>query len=280
MVAGSDSNIFSFPSGDPSFAPSFDPPPGRIVAGMATCNDPISLFVAHVEALGATTAGRRLSRRWLAEEPLLADLAGEAAVTEGGVAAGFVGAAGSGGWMSAGRIAAACRAAGRVDQERIVECLCRLGAGDELACLTVVSGLTVRLGSVLSGWSRAGAAGWELDGLASDLLSACWSGVAGLAGLVLAGEPLPGRVVCYLLDGAVEAVRVPRRCERRRAGLRSAFVERAGCVTGKACCGGSRPEPGSWSFARSAVVVDLAGRHLARVVAGAARPDPSDRQHF
>lgn len=188
------------------------------------------MFVSHVEALGATTAGRRLSRRWLADEPLLADLAGEATVTEGGAAsAGFVGAARSGGWTSAGAIAAACRAAGRDDQERIVECLCRLGAEDELACLTVVSGLTVRLGSVLSGWSRAGAAAWELDGLASDLLSACWSGVAGLAGLSSAGEPLPGRVVCYLVDGAVEAVRVPRRRERRRAGLRSAFVETAGC---------------------------------------------------
>lgn len=218
---GSDLRIFLVPDSDPDFSPDSDPPTGRIVAGMATCNDTISSFIAHVEAVGSTTAGSRLTRRWLVEEAQLAELAMGSSLG--------VNSNGSLGWLSAGDVAAVCRGAGRDDQERIVGCLCRLGASDELARLTIVSGLAARLASVLAGWSRAGAASWELDGLASDLLSACWSGVVVLAESVAAGAAPPRNLVWYLIDGTVEAVRVPRRRERRCAALHSPLLDAVVC---------------------------------------------------
>ena len=181
----------------------FSPGSGRFVCGMETFDGPIGALVRHVEMLGVSTAGRRAVRGWLTAEPDLAGLVAGA----GAVPAGFV---------SAGAVAAAGRLVCPADQEAIVRCLCRLGPGDELACLTAVSALAGRLASVLAGWSRRGAQAWELDGLACDLVSACWSATAGVAASVASGGSMPASVVWSVLDAAVEEVRVPRRRELRR----------------------------------------------------------------
>lgn len=155
--------------------------------------DPINALVAHAEARGDTRLARQTVASWTCRERLLS------------------------GWMTAGEIAEASRSATGLEQDRLIAALLRSGGEDELAVLTVVAGLAGRLRSVLLGWQRAGAKAWELPGLAADLVTQCWAAAAGLAADVAAGGPVPARVAWHLVDEAREAVRVPRRRERRRA---------------------------------------------------------------
>lgn len=160
---------------------------------MEFITDPIHALVAHVEARGVTRLGRRTVAGWHSSDSSLS------------------------GWTTAGEIADACRSATGPEQDRLIGALLAAGDGDELAVLTVVAGLAGRLQSVLRGWERAGAAAWELPGLAADLVTQCWAATAELAARVVAGRPAPTRVAWHLVDEAREAVRVPRRRERRRA---------------------------------------------------------------
>lgn len=161
--------------------------------GMEFIADPINALVAHVEARGATRLARQTVAGWTCREGLLS------------------------GWTTAGEIAEACRSATGPEQDRLIGALLQVGGRDELAVLTVVAGLAGRLQSVLRGWDRAGAAAWELPGLAADLVTHSWAATAQLAGEVAAGGPVPARVAWHLVDDGREAVRVPRRRERRRA---------------------------------------------------------------
>lgn len=53
--------------------------------------------------------------------------------------------------------------------------------------------------------------------MAADLLTQCWATTAELAVEVAVGRLIPARVAWHVVDEAREAVRVPRRRERRRA---------------------------------------------------------------
>lgn len=158
---------------------------------MASAHDPISAVVDHVDAVGTTFSRRRKVSRWHRSEPLL-----EA-------------------FTSAGEAAAACRSARGTDQDRLVELLLGVAERDELAQLTVVAGLADRLGWVLAGWARAGVATWELPVLGTELVSECWAATAAMASAAACGGAVPDRVAWRLVDAAREAVRVPRRRQRR-----------------------------------------------------------------
>jgi hypothetical protein len=114
-------------------------------------------------------------------------------------------------WSSAGEIAAACRGASPLNQDLLLGALLGVAAGDELAQLTVVAGLTDRLRRVRAGWARAGAAAWELPGLGAELVSGCWAATTTVAELISSGGSVPSRLGLHLVDEAREAVRVPRR---------------------------------------------------------------------
>ncbi len=98
-----------------------------------------------------------------------------------------------------------------------------MAAGDELAQLTVVAGVADRLNTVVAGWRRAGVPFLDLVVMEADLVAECWSAAARLADTIAAGGSLPPRVGWWLVDAAREAVRVPRRKERRAA-ARQAFL--------------------------------------------------------
>lgn len=111
-------------------------------------------------------------------------------------------------------VAAACRGTSGRSQDRIVGALLAVAAGDELAQLTVVAGLADRLRQVVRGWAAAGAAPWEVHALAAELVAECWVVVAELTE---GSGPLPPACALHVVDEAREAVRVPRRRERRLA---------------------------------------------------------------
>lgn len=168
---------------------------------MEFITDPIHALVVHVEARGVTRLARQTVAGWHRSDSSLS------------------------GWTTAGEMAAACRSATGPEQDRIIGALLQVADGDELAVLTVVVALAGRLQSVLRAWERAGAEAWEVPGLAADLVTQCWAATAGLAVEVAAGRPVPARVAWHLVDEAREAVRVPRRRERRRAVRHLAWEE-------------------------------------------------------
>jgi hypothetical protein len=134
-------------------------------------------------------------------------------------------------------VAGACRADGPATQDLIVGGLLRRFNGDKLAQLTLVAGLSAGLGSVLSGWARAAVVADELINMEAELVSECWSAAADLALGVADGQPVPDRVGLRLVDGAREAVRVPRRRHRRQSERQVSFdradpparADRPGC---------------------------------------------------
>jgi len=121
------------------------------------------------------------------------------------------------GWATAGEIAVACRRASGPDRDRILSALLRVAAGDEMAQLTVVAGVADRLASVVGGWGRAGVPATDLAVMEVDLVAECWVTVARLAAEAAAGGHIPPNPGLKLVDAAREAVRVPRRRERRAA---------------------------------------------------------------
>lgn len=157
--------------------------------------DPIAGLVAHLEATGCTSRSRRRVAGWGITQPVLAS------------------------YLTAGELAAACRAAPAGAQDSIVTALLCVAAGDELAQLTVLSGLARRLGWVVGGWRRAGVAEVETAVVAADLVAAAWIVTSRMAEEVTRGIPVPDRVGLRLVDEAREMVRVPRRRERRIADL-------------------------------------------------------------
>lgn len=179
---------------------------------MESSHDPIASLVAHVDAVSSTAAGRRALTRWASRSPELS------------------------GYATAGGVAAAARAAGGGGQDRLVAAVLVVAAGDELAQLTVVACLAGRLRSVASGWARRGASRQDTEVMAGDLVAAAWEATAGLARRVAAGEAVPDRVALRLVDQAREAVRVPRRRERRAAARRCALGDLAGAA-------GEEPHP-------------------------------------
>ena len=160
---------------------------------MAHTTDPITALVETVEHLGRRREGRAAVCRWAVSESALAE------------------------WVTGGELASACRSARFAVQDHLLESLLRVAAGDELAQLTVVAGLSDRLRSVARRWARAGVTAGELRSMEADLVAECWAAASRLAEQVASGHPLPARLGLRLVDAAVEAVRVPRRRERRHA---------------------------------------------------------------
>ncbi len=205
------------------------------MAGMQVAFDPIAGLVAHVESVSQSRSARRATAGWAVARPELGE------------------------WSTPAELALACRAATGPVQDRMVAALVAVGAGDELAQLTVLAGLAGRLDSVLAAWFRAGMAPADRQAVATDLASAAWVAVAALAGEVAAGAGMPARVAWHLVDEAREWVRVPRRRERRAA-ARSVSVE---SVAGLAAA-----DEGSSGEALARVLVDavLDGRLSAKAV--------------
>ena len=160
---------------------------------MAHTTNPITALVETVEQLGQRRAGRAAVSRWGTSEPALVE------------------------WATAGEVASACRSTRFAAQDQLIESLLRVAAGDELAQLTVVAGLADRLRSIARRWARAGVPDGELQSMEADLVAECWAATSRLAGQVASGHPLPARLGLRLADAAVEAVRVPRRRDRRHA---------------------------------------------------------------
>jgi DNA-directed RNA polymerase specialized sigma24 family protein len=160
---------------------------------MGHTEKPIAAVVRHVETASGGRAGRLAMCRWTAIEPAFAC------------------------WPSAAGVADSCRSAPPVAQDGILQALLRAAARDDLARLTIVSGLSRRLVSVTAGWARAGIPGNELLVLEADLVAECWATVATLADRIAAGSACPPRLGLFLVDRACETVRVPRRRERRDA---------------------------------------------------------------
>lgn len=157
---------------------------------MNTCTPAIQALVEHLVAVSASRSGRRQSRLWAAAEPILD------------------------GYRSPADVAAAIRSGRPADQDGLVSALVRVAARDELAQLTVVAGLSRRLGWIVTGWRRAGVPQDELRTLEADLVAECWAAVAGLARKAPDGDP-PPRAAMSLVQTAWQKVRDPRRRQRR-----------------------------------------------------------------
>jgi hypothetical protein len=142
--------------------------------------------VDHVDGVGSGRAAGASARRWAGLEPVLA------------------------GWSSPAEVAAACRAAKGVDQDRLLAALLRVSPGDEWAQLTAVAGLADRLGWVVARWARAGMPAAVLVDAEAELVAACWAAIAACAGVP------PDRPGLVLVDRAWETVRSGRRRLRRR----------------------------------------------------------------
>lgn len=171
---------------------------------MVSCHDPLAALIAHLDAVSSTAAARRAVTGWARRPP------------------------GLGGYVTATEVAAACRAASGVDLDRMVAALVSVAAGDQLAQLTVVAALAGRLRSVAAGWARRGANRQDTADMAGDLVTACWEAVAELADRLAGGAAPPERMACHLVDRAREAVRVPRRRERRAAARRCGLADLTG----------------------------------------------------
>lgn len=162
---------------------------------------PIAGLLNRLDIDGDRRTGRASAARWAAAEPEL------------------------GLWASPGEVAAGCRSATSSDRDRLLSALVRVGAGDQLAQLTVVAGVADRLSGVVGGWYRAGVPRSELSVMEADLVAECWVLVAGLAARVADGSTLPDRLGAWLVDEAREPVRVPRRRELRAVARRGPLID-------------------------------------------------------
>src|SRR5579875_3063844 len=143
---------------------------------MTACPAAIHALVDHLEALSVRPASRRRASDWAACEPILS------------------------GHPTPGGLAEAIRAAGPVDQDALVGALLRLAAKDDLAQLTLLAGLSRRLGWIVAGWKRAGVPASELLTLESDLVSESWIAVATIARAIGSGEDPPPRPVMAIVQ--------------------------------------------------------------------------------
>jgi hypothetical protein len=168
---------------------------------MEAARGSIAAVVAHVDLVGATRASRRQVAGWGAVDPVLAVFG------------------------SAGEAARACRAGPPSRQDELIVALLRAVGEDKLAQLTVVAGLSRRLGAVVAGWARSGVLGAELAAMEADLVAECWAAVAEAARLQAARAGCRARPGLWLVDAAREAVRVPRRRLRRAVGRQVPLVE-------------------------------------------------------
>ncbi len=185
--------FFLDPSSHPSVGPSRGPSATSTVLGMSTCPAAIQALVDHVETRSDLRSGRRRAAEWAAVEP---DLTG---------------------FPSPAAVAAAIRTAGPTEQDRLVCALLRRAASDDLAQLTVVAGLSRRLGWIVAGWKRAGVPPADLPILEADLVSECWAAVAVTARTMAGGDDPPPRPTPAIVQTAWEQVRGPRRRQLRHA---------------------------------------------------------------
>lgn len=188
---GVGSGFFSDPTFSPTFSPGSAPTSTLILPGMSTSPPAIQGLVDHLEAVSASRSARRCCLDWAAAEPVLA------------------------GHRSPAVVADAIRTARPGVQDELISALVRLGAHDQLAQVTVVAGLSRRLGWIVTTWKRAGVPGDELRTMESDLVSECWAAAAVLARAVADGGGLPPRPAMAIVQTAWEQVRDPRRRQRR-----------------------------------------------------------------
>ncbi len=158
-----------------------------ILPGMNSCPAAIQGLVDHVEAVSVGRSTRRRAAGWATRDPLLADC------------------------RSPADLAQAIRSARPGGQDRLVAALVGLADGDDLAQLTVVAGLSRRLGWIVAGWRRSGVAPAELAVLESDLVSECWAAVASAARDAAQGGDLPPSPAMALVQSGWDRVRAPRR---------------------------------------------------------------------
>lgn len=175
---------------------------------MTTCPAAIQALVDHLEALSIRPASRRRALGWAACEPILS------------------------GRSTPARLAEAIRAAGPVDQDALVGALLRLAAKDDLAQLTILAGLSRRLGWIVAGWKRAGVPGSELLTLESDLVSEGWMAVAAIARGIGSGEDPPPRPAMAIVQQAWQQVRGPRRRQRRHDARHESSVDQCPAPAG------------------------------------------------
>lgn len=159
---------------------------------MNSCPAAIANLVGHLDALSTRRSARHHLAVWANAEPILSTYATPAS------------------------LAAGIRSARPAEQDALVAALVRVAAGDELAQLTVVAGLSRRLGWIVAAWRRAGVAPVELTALEADLVAECWIAVADLARRVRGGESPPPRPAMRVMQTAWQQVRGPRRRQRRR----------------------------------------------------------------
>jgi DNA-directed RNA polymerase specialized sigma24 family protein len=182
-----------------------------MVAVMPAASDAIANLVAHVESLSNGRAARRP----------VADPDGGACLSPGGMAAEIRGARGA-------------------EQDRLVLEALAVESADGRAELTVLAGLSERLGGVVAGWRRAGVTAAEVEVMAADLVSSAWIVVDALARDVRVGAVVPARLAWHVVDEAREQVRVPRRRERRAAAASVPFDAVVGWAAGTEAHGGER----------------------------------------
>ena len=144
-------------------------------------------LVAHLELIASTAQARNHIQRWADTNPTLC------------------------GYSSAAEVSAAIRSASPTAQDALVEALLNLAEDDHLAQLTVVAGLSRRLGWVVARWARAGLPESEVAVLESDLVSECWAAVALTAANCAQGRTVPPRPPMALVQLAWQRVRGARR---------------------------------------------------------------------
>lgn len=167
---------------------------------MNACPPAIQALVDHLEALSVRRSSCRRVAGWAATEPVLC------------------------GYPTPAHVAAAIRIARPIEQDALVGALIRLAAEDDLAQLTVVAGLSRRLGWIVTGWRRAGVPPGELGELESDLLCGCWMAVAALARSFGGGGEVPPRLAMSIVQTAWQEVRAPRRRQRRHDSRRDGSI--------------------------------------------------------
>jgi hypothetical protein len=178
-----------------------------MVAVMPTTNTAIARIQTRVETDGRCQRARQRAAAWAAAEPELHT------------------------FSTTGEIAAECRRASSEERDGLLSCLVRVAVGDELAQLTAVAGVADRLSGVVAGWRRAGVPRSDLAAMEVDLVAECWAAIARLADVIAVGGEPPARVGWWLVDAAREAVRVPRRKERRAAARATVLGDSTPAVT-------------------------------------------------
>lgn len=144
-------------------------------------------LVAHLELVARTGQARNHVQRWADTNPTLS------------------------GYRSAVEASAAIRAGRPSAQDALVEALLHVAEEDHLAQLTVVAGLSRRLGWVVARWARAGLPESDVAVLEADLVSECWAAVALTAASCAQGRPVPPRPAMALVQLAWQRVRGARR---------------------------------------------------------------------